>query len=208
MPGENAEVAGEPEADTTHPTPARRRAGPEDAVKHILLAALVAAMVAAAGTVVAQGTAIPTFSTHDAQLVRADVIGLLPHGMRVNSYYAGTVTEGLFAGLPVEGIDYVLIRHDGVMVIDSRGVILLPNGLVVAYSLKGYWDAPAEMPPLEALLEPEFQFPDEDILGHGVAWFETMVPEYAFLNHTMFDMHGTYNMATGDMLFTYTAMVD
>ena len=175
-------------------------------MKHLLLAAYVALMAGVVGTAIAQDAPMPTFTTHEAQLVRADVIGLLPHGMRVNSHYAGTVTEGLFAGLPVEGIDYVLIRYDGVMVIDSRGVILLPTGLVVGYSLKGYWDAPVEMPPLEALLDPEFQFPDEDVPGHGVAWFETMVPEYAFLNHTLFAWTGVINLGKQEVWGHYRAL--
>lgn len=105
------------------------------------------------------------------------MIGFLPSAMRVTSHCVVTVADGLFAGLPVEGVDYVLIKRDGFMVIDSRGVIVLPSGLVAAYTLNGYRDAPAEMPPPEGMLDLESEFPNEDFRSNGVEWFETMVPE-------------------------------
>ena len=41
VPGEHTEVEREPEADTTHPISARRHAGSENAVKFVLLAAIL-----------------------------------------------------------------------------------------------------------------------------------------------------------------------
>ena len=79
----------------------------------------------------------------------------------------GVVTEGLFAGNHVEGVDRVLFRHDGVMVIDYRGVILFPDGLAVGITLKGFMHDATLTPPFEAMLDAELEFADVDMPVHG-----------------------------------------
>ena len=68
------------------------------------------------------------------------------------------------------------MRPDGVIVIDARMSIATPYGLPVAARIKGYRVSTVEMPPLEALLDPDFEFPDIDMPGHAVVWHETMLP--------------------------------
>ena len=66
----------------------------------------------------------------------------------------------------------------------------------MAWTVKGFAGDPATMPPLEAWLDPDF-VPDADVSLHGAAWFQTMDPSQAYLNHTVFAISGTVNLATG-----------
>ena len=52
------------------------------------------------------------------------------------------------------------------------------------------------------MLDPEFEPQDADVPMHGAAWFQTMAPQYAFLNHTVFGCTGTANFATGFVRIT------
>ena len=169
---------------------------------------LLVALLTIAGTALAEDPPATTFYTVEATVVGYDFIGLVPGGLRLNSKFAGTVTDGLFAGSAAEGVDYVLIRPDFVMEINIREIITIPDGPPVAVTIKGYWVPTTEMPPLEAMLDPDFAMPDVEIPGHGAAWFETMAPQYAFLNHTVFSFTGTINIARGEVRVTYRSLAE
>ena len=164
-------------------------------MKRPLLTAVMAALVALAGTAVADETAAPYF-VFEAASVGQDLIGLVPEGLRFDGHSRGVISDGLLVGAWTTATDYLLYRHDGVGVLDIRGFAAHPDGVTLAMTLKGFLGAP--MPGmLEAMLAPAFFPPDVDIPLHGAAWFQTMAPEYAFLNHTVFGCTGTYNPGKG-----------
>lgn len=178
-------------------------------MKQLLPAICLAAVLALTGTAVADDTPARPFITIEASVVDEIVIGLVPSGLRMDQVFSATVTAGLFEGATGQATNYALFRNDGLFVVDIRGVFLPTDGLPVAVRIQGY-SQPLPLTP-EMFLDPAFEPPEPheaDIRVHGAMWLETMAPQYAFLNHTMFDVHGTFNMATGDMLFTYTAMAD
>ncbi len=164
------------------------------------------ALLTLAATAIARDVPVTAFYTAEATLVGYDFVGLVPGGLRLNSKYTGTVTDGLFAGSAVEGVDYVLIRPDFVMEMNIREIITIPDGPPVAVTVRGFWVPTVEMPPLEAMLDPDFAMPDVEIPGHGAAWFETMAPQHAFLNHTVFSFTGTINIARGEVRVTYRSL--
>lgn len=69
-------------------------------------------------------------------------------------------------------------------------------GAAVAWSVKGFAGDTTTMPPLEAWFDPDF-VPDMDVALRGTAWFQTMDPSHAYLNHTVLAIRGTVNLATG-----------
>ena len=179
-------------------------------MKQILHAICLAAILALTAAALADDTPARPFFTMEASTVDQVFIGLVPAGLRTDEVYSGTVTAGLFEGATGQATNYSLLRHDGVFVVDIRGVFFISDGPPVGVRIQGYSRPPMPLTP-EMLLDPAFEPPgpeEAEFLIHGVMWLETMAPQYAFLNDTVFDMHGTYDMATGNMLITYTAMVD
>lgn len=130
------------------------------------------------------------------QITRQQVVGLVPEGLRIDFHIAGEITDGLFAGATAEGIDYLLIRHDGVGILDVRVFGSMPDGTTLAWTIKGFVGDPATMPPLEAWFDPDFVL-DMDVPFHGAGWFQTMDPSHAFLNHTVLAIRGSVNLVTG-----------
>ncbi|MGH3540642.1 MAG: DUF3237 family protein, partial [Pseudonocardiaceae bacterium] len=124
-------------------------------------------------------------------------IGLVTEGLRLDVAFKGTVVEGELSGASITGVDYLLVRHDGVSVIDAHERITTPVGNIIAAHAQGYITAPFEMPPLQTLTDPDFQWPDVELNLHGVLTMQTAVPELSDLAHTMFGFTGTVNVATG-----------
>ena len=93
----------------------------------------------------------------EARLTDSVPIGIRPEGLRVDNAFEGTITSGPFASATVRGIDYYLIRPDGVGVIDARETITGDHGAVAA-TARGLILPPPDLPvpPLEQLpLPPE-----------------------------------------------------
>ncbi|MGB9278588.1 MAG: DUF3237 family protein [Pseudonocardiaceae bacterium] len=133
----------------------------------------------------------------DATLTSILPIGLVAEGLRLDVAFKGTVVEGGLSGASITGIDYLLIRHDGVSVIDAQERITTPAGNIIAAHALGYITAPFEMPALHTLTAPDFQWPDVELTLHGVLTMQAAVPELTELDHTMFGFTGTVNVATG-----------
>lgn len=171
----------------------------------IVLAVLLA--IAASGT--AQDERAEAYMVLEGRMNDHHLVGLVPEGIRLDSYSSGQFTEGLFAGATGDWIDYLLIRPDGVRVIDVRGYAQVPDGARVVWTMNGFFGEPSP-PPLEvrieAMLDPEFEFPDVDFPIHGAAWFQTMAPEHAFVNHTVFGFTGTMNPFRGRMEITFRSL--
>ncbi|MFU8889371.1 MAG: DUF3237 family protein [Trueperaceae bacterium] len=164
-------------------------------MKTLLISAL-AAMIVVVGTVFSSEPLGPTHMTVELQITEQRLVGLVPEGLRFDDISSGVFTDGLLAGTTFDGIDYLLVRRDGVAVIDARYFAVAPDGATIVMTLKGYAGVPT--PGLfEAMLDPEFEPPDVAVPVHGAAWYQTMAPQYAFLNHTVYAVVGTVNMATG-----------
>jgi len=167
----------------------------------LLFAAIMTALVAVTGAAIADDAMATPYLVAEFQSVGLNVVGLVPEGLRFDAPARGVITDGLLAGATMTGIDYVLMRHDGVGIIDARWFVEHPNGVTVALTARGYSGEPAPGV-IEAMIDPAFVPPDVDIPIHGAIWMETMAPQYAFLNHTVFGFTGTSNWATGVLRVT------
>ena len=128
-------------------------------------------------------------------------IGVFPEGIRFHNSFDGTVVAGPFTGGRIFGPDLFLLRRDGIGEIHAPEVI--DDGRHrVALDVRGYVVPPAGMavPPLEALLEPGFQFPDVAFRVTGSALAATADPEYAYLNRTTIVIEGSVNLGTGELV--------
>ena len=125
-------------------------------------------------------------------------IGIVPEGLRMANTFEGVVTEGLLSGARVWGIDHLLLRSDGVAVIDAQKTLSLGN-LHVYEHVNGYGLPPAgvTLPPLEALLAPGFEWPDLLFPVLASSTFRTAVPALLDLNRTIARIDGWFNFATG-----------
>lgn len=135
-----------------------------------------------------------------AQVNRIAPIGLVPEGLRIDVGFAGTVTEGPLAGAAIEGIDHLLIRPDGVAVIDARELVTGADGTTALGRMDGYVVPPFEMPELPALLDPSFSWPDVDLPLHGAALWQSAVPALEAVNRSVYALTGTVNMARGSLV--------
>lgn len=176
-----------------------------------LLNVVLAALVAVAGAAMAQDAPAVADMVLEGQMNAHNLIGLVPEGIRLDSYASGEFTEGPLAGAIGEWTDYLLIRHDGVRVIDVRGYAEDAEGRSVVWTMKGYFAEPGP-PPLEVRIEamqaPDFEFPDVEFMIHGAAWFQTMAPEFAQLNYTVYAFTGALNPFQGRMRITFSSIAD
>lgn len=162
-------------------------------MRRLLLATIMASLVATLGTAAADDVTATPFMVFEIQHVGQDFIGLVPEGIRLDGHHTGVITDGLGVGATTRSVDYFLYRHDGVGVMHTRGFGAFPDGATVSMTLTGFLGEPMQGL-LEAMLDPAFEAPDVDIPLHGAAWFQSMAPQYAFLNYTVFGCVGTVNL--------------
>lgn len=162
-------------------------------MKKPLLVAVMVALVATVGIAIADDAIATPYMVFEIQHVGQDFIGLVPEGIRLNGHHTGVVIEGLNVGATSRSTDYFLYRHDGVGVMHTRAFAVHPDGTTIAMTMKGFLGEPTPGL-LEAMFDPAFVPPDVDVSLHGAAWFETMAPQYAFLNHTVFGCFGYVNV--------------
>ena len=174
-------------------------------MKKLLLATIMAALVVITGIAMADDAVATPYYVAELQVVEQNLVGLVPEGLRLDGHTRGVITEGLLAGATTTGIDYLLIRPDGVGVIYVRGFVEHPDGATVAYTMRGFLGEPVPGM-IEAMLDPAYVPPDVDIPLHGASWMETMAPQYAFLNHTVFGFTGTINLAQGSLRITFRSL--
>lgn len=135
----------------------------------------------------------------DATLTVSVPIGVVDEGFRVDNTFEGSITGGPLSGAVVRGIDYYLIRADGIGVIDAREVIIPEGGgLAVGARARGYIRPPAGLPvpPLAELLDPAFRWPDVPFPIEVFQTFTTGAPEHAWLNDVVVSHLGEVNYAT------------
>lgn len=134
----------------------------------------------------------------EAALTESIPIGVVTEGLRVDNVFEGTITGGPFNGAVVRGIDYYLVRPDGVGVIDAREAIIPETGLAIGARARGYVRPPAglPLPPLEDLLDPTFSWPDVPFAIEVFQTFTAAAPEHAWLNDIVVSHVGAVNYAT------------
>lgn len=143
------------------------------------------------------GRALPFLYRFEAQL-EIHPIGLVPEGLRMANAFEGRVREGLMAGARVWGIDHLLLRSDGVAVIDAQKTLSL--GKVNLYEhVRGYCLPPAglSLPPLARLLEEDFVWPSDLFAVRGFSMFRAGTRELAFMNRALASIEGSASYATG-----------
>lgn len=124
-------------------------------------------------------------------------VGLVPEGFRLEVAFDGVATAGAFEGARVWGADPLLIRPDGVGIIDSPKMIALPEGHLYEH-VRGYCSPPEgfEAPPLEAFLDPGFEWPDVLFPVQGFSTFRAGAPELAHLNGALARIDGWAHFAS------------
>lgn len=159
---------------------------------------LAVAAAAGVGAECERGASMLNYA-FQAQVNRIAPIGLVPEGLRIDVGFAGAMTDGDLAGSSIEGVDYLLIRPDGVAVIDARELVVAGDGAATSVHAEGYIVPPFDMPPLEALLDPDFAWPDVDLPIHGSARLQSAAPALAAVNRRVYGFNGSVNMATGSL---------
>ena len=114
-------------------------------------------------------------------------VGLFDDGIRFHNTFEGRIVDGPFTGGRIGEIHAPELIESGShrVALDVRGYVTPPAG--------------APVPPLAALLEPGFEFPDVPFRVTGSALAATTSPEYAYLNGTTIVVEGHVNMATGHL---------
>ena len=134
-------------------------------------------------------------------------IGLVPEGVRLDVHFEATVVEGALDGARVRGIDYLLLRADGVGVVDVYETITTGDGRTISAHVHGYIVPPAgvEMPPPHVLLDPDFRWPDAALPIHGFALYRTGAAGWEELNSTAAAFEGSVNPGVGALAVTAQA---
>jgi hypothetical protein len=128
-------------------------------------------------------------------LTRMSPIGLTPVGLRIDVGFVGSITAGPLSGCTVEGIDYVLIRPDGVAVVDARELVTGDGWPATSLHGEGFIVPTVAMPPLSAIADPDFCWPDVDMPMHGSSRVQAGDERLSAANHTVYGWTGTVNVA-------------
>jgi hypothetical protein len=128
-------------------------------------------------------------------------VGITPEGLRMANSYEGMVTDGDFDGARVWGTDHLLLRRDGVCVIDAQTMLSQSAQVNVYEHVWGYCLPPEgmQLPPLESLLEPGFEWPDVNFPIVAFSVFRAAAPELDYLNRATARIDGWANFATGGL---------
>ena len=130
-----------------------------------------------------------------------NVVGLVAEGLQMSNPFEGRATRGVFEGARVWGIDPFLLRRDGVGVIDVPKTIS-GDGYHVYEHVRAYSFPPEglEMPPLDVLLDPGFDWPDLAFPIQGTSTFRTGAVGLEWLNRAVARVDGWANMANGRLV--------
>ena len=132
-----------------------------------------------------------------ASLTNSAPVGLTPAGLRLDVQFAGRITEGPLTGCTIEGIDYLLLRPDGVGVIDARELVSDGSRVIAAVRAEGYVVPPFPVPELSVLADPGFAWPDVELPLHGAHFWETSDERLPGAPGTVYGFSGWVNVATG-----------
>ena len=135
-------------------------------------------------------------------------IGLTPEGLRMANPFAGIVTEGILTGGHLWGTDHLLVLNDGVSVIDAQKIVVAGDRRLYEH-VHGYCIPPNgfSVPPLDALLDATFAWPDVVFPIVGFSTFRTAIPELTNLNRARARIDGWCSFADGRLAVS-TRLVD
>lgn len=145
------------------------------------------------------GPAEPLLYRFEAELT-VTPLGVVPEGLRMANAFEGRVTCGMLEGARVWGIDHLLLRFDGIAIIDAQKT--LSRGDVHVFEhVRGYGYPPAglQLPPLEELLDPAFVWPDALFPVLGASTFRAAAQDLSHLNREVARVDGWFNFATGGL---------
>jgi hypothetical protein len=109
---------------------------------------------------------------------------------------------GPLAGAIVRGVDYLLIRPDGVTVLDVRETITTATGRCIAVRAHGYGSVRSEPQTGADAVPPRGEkvaWPDASGPLLGVAICQTTDPEFLWMNEAILVFNGTANLGTGKL---------
>ena len=134
------------------------------------------------------------------QLGELNPVGLFDDGIRFFNHFEGAIVDGPFAGGRISGPDFFVLRPSGVGEIHAPELIEFEHHRV-ALDVRGYLVGPDDMafPPLTAVLEPGFEFPDVAFRVTASALASTTSPGFEHLNSAVIVVEGEVNMGTGAM---------
>lgn len=128
-------------------------------------------------------------------------IGLVPEGPRMGLSFEGKVVAGPLTGARVWGNDPLVIRRDGVGVLDVNKLISF-NGVTLYEHVRGFCAPPSGMqvPPLEMLAAPDFRYPDVPFPITGFSTFAAASEPFVELNQRLARIDGHASFATGRLV--------
>ena len=143
----------------------------------------------------------------EAAITETIPIGLVPEGVRLDVHFAGTLVDGMLEGARLRGVDYALLRADGIGVIDAWEAITTGDGRAMSAHARGYIVPPSsvEVPPPPVLLDPGFRWPDVPFPIHGFVMYRTGAAGWEELNSTAAAFEGSLNLGTGAATVTTRA---
>ena len=108
-----------------------------------------------------------------------EVIGVLPEGIRANFYLTGGSVDGprLKAKVLPVGADYLLLRKDGICVLDVRATFETEDGALIYVAYSGIAEAGPDG--YEKFLADDLPL---KLPLRNVPRFQTAHPDYAWLN--------------------------
>ena len=109
-------------------------------------------------------------------------IGSVPEGQRLNVPFTGDISGPTVHG-KIEGIDYVLVRPDGVGLLHVHGVVTTDGGDIISVEVSGF-------------LTPA---PDGRFALKGAVTYQTASKELAWLNSTQGVEDGFVDMNTSEL---------
>lgn len=134
------------------------------------------------------------------QLGEPNPVGNFDNGIRYFNHFEGVIVDGPFTGGRISGPDFFVLRPSGVGEIHAPELIELGEHRV-ALDVRGYLVGPdgVEMPPLDIVLSPGFEFPDVPFRVTASAFAATTSPELIHLNSAVIVVEGSVNMGTRAM---------
>lgn len=122
-----------------------------------------------------------------------------PDGLRFEAPFDGRVTRGAFVGHRVQGVDQLLLRPDGVVVLDLVKTISGVEQQVVEH-VRGYAIPPADLDlSIDDALEPGFAWPDASFAIVGSAMFRASGELGEHINRSVAVVEGWCNFAAGSL---------
>lgn len=104
-------------------------------------------------------------------------LGLVPEGGRINHHFAGDIWGPIIHG-KVDGIDYFLMRPDGVGLLHSHGIITTDGGDLISVEVSGFMS----------------RSPDGRFAVKGALAYQTGSEEFAWLNSTQGVVDGFFDL--------------